>query len=68
MGQVIAFRLQAQPKLRPPPDGPAQILFFTGVRYQRDDPDSDAPTHDTAAPESRRGGRKAGGHRRRRGG
>ncbi len=68
MGQVIAFRLQAQPKLRPPPDGPAQILFFTGVRYQRDEPDSGDPAHETTAPESRRGGRKAGSHRRRRGG
>ena len=38
MGQVIAFRLRAQPKRRPPPDGPARILFFTGVRYQRDEP------------------------------
>ena len=52
MGQVIAFRLQAQPKRRPPPDSPARILFFTGVRYQRDEPDSDAPTHETASPES----------------
>jgi hypothetical protein len=68
MGQVIAFRLRAQPKLQPPPDGQAQILFFTGVRYQHDDPDSDAPLHETASPEPRRGGgRKTGGHRRRRG-
>ncbi len=68
MGQVIAFRLRAQPQRRPPPDSPARILFFTGVRYQRDEPDSGDPAHETASPESPRGGRKAGGHRRRRGG
>jgi hypothetical protein len=66
MGQVIAFRLQAQPKRRPPPDGPARILFFTGVRYQRDDADLVASDCEPTTPESRRGGRKAGGHRRRR--
>ena len=68
MGQVIAFRLRAQPKRRPPPDGPALIFFFTGVRYQHDDPDLPVSPGDPAAAEAHRGGRKAGGHRRRRGG
>ncbi len=67
MGQVIVFRLQAQPKRRPPQDGPARILFFTGVRYQRDDPDSGTPANETTPPGSPRAGRKVGGNRPRRG-
>jgi hypothetical protein len=42
MGEIIPFRA-GQRRRAPvePPPGPAQILFFLGVRYSRDDDDLD---------------------------
>ena len=66
MGEVISFRQPEKPG-RPPADhGPARILFFTGVRYQRDDPPASRPAPAPSAPAGNRGG-KLGGRRRRRG-
>jgi hypothetical protein len=42
MGKVISFRPEARRRAScAPPDGPAQILFFTGVRYYRDGGDTE---------------------------
>jgi hypothetical protein len=66
MGQVIIFQVRQQPGCAPAGGGPAQILFFTGVRYQRDDPDAGSPAPDTPAPHTPapRESRGAGRHRR----
>ena len=42
MGEIIPFRA-GQRRRAPvePPQGPAQILFFLGVRYSREDDDLD---------------------------
>jgi hypothetical protein len=62
MGEVTAFRPRDAAS-RPAPAGPAQILFFTGVRYQRDDPTSETPAPSSTTGQEQRGG----GKRRRRG-
>ena len=36
MTNVIAFKLRRK-RAGPPPDRPCQLLFFTGVRYMRQD-------------------------------
>ena len=38
MGEVVVFRPQRRVERAPSGEGEAQILLFTGVRYQRDDP------------------------------
>ena len=54
MGQVINFRAAAsadQPRSALSASSGAQILFFTGVRYQRHEPaDLIAPITDTFSP------------------
>jgi G:T-mismatch repair DNA endonuclease (very short patch repair protein) len=44
MGEIIPFRA-AHRRRAPvePPQGPAQILFFLGVRYRKEDADLDGP-------------------------
>ena len=58
MGAVIEFPRQTQANAPPRPDGPrAQILFFTGVRYQRmSEPGPGG--HNGRTPTSEGGGRK----------
>jgi hypothetical protein len=38
MGEIIAFGARSRAAARPPAAGEAQILFFLGVRYVRDEP------------------------------
>jgi hypothetical protein len=63
MGKVIAFRPRQQAARAPSKGGDAQILFFTGVRYQRHDPEAGSPAPERPSPQVSRGG----GRRRRRG-
>jgi hypothetical protein len=56
MGEVIAFRRRQQAARAPSEDGAAQILFFTGVRYERDDPNAESPA--PQRPSRRSGGRR----------
>jgi hypothetical protein len=43
MGEIVPFRIARRPRAAaPPPQGPAQILFFLGVRYVRDE-EADGP-------------------------
>jgi hypothetical protein len=66
MGDVIAFRPQANSGRGRRPDGCAQILFFTGVRYHRDDA-AERPSRSRPSPPKKRGaGRSLGGGKRRR--
>ena len=37
MSNIVAFRKQSRPR-KPQADGPFQLLFFTGVRYERAEP------------------------------
>lgn len=38
MCEIVPFRIVGRPRAAAlPPEGPAQILFFLGVRYVRDD-------------------------------
>jgi len=37
MGQIIPFKCGARRRDPPPPGAEAEILFFLGVRYSRDD-------------------------------
>lgn len=55
MGEVVAFRMRKEARRAPANGGAAEILFFTGVRYQRDEPveASDAPQD--SSPHGRRG-------------
>ena len=42
MGEIVPFRSETRRRaLAPPPEGSAQILFFLGVRYYRDEDDKD---------------------------
>jgi hypothetical protein len=54
MNNVIQFRLATSPRRTATGEGAAaQILFFTGVRYQRWSEDTHAPR-----PQAQRSGRK----------
>ncbi len=70
MGQVVAFRPEERSRREPGraarDEGAAEILFFTGVRYQRDDaePASNVPDPNASGERS---GRGRLGRRRRRG-
>lgn len=66
MGDIISFRPRELTGGPPADLGPANILFFTGVRYQRDDAHTVRPAPKPSAPADNRGG-KLGGRRRRRG-
>jgi hypothetical protein len=60
MGEVVALRSEARRRaLAAPPEGPAQILFFLGVRYVREGDDSE-----TRPGGSRRSGAQAPRSRR----
>lgn len=60
MGEVVAFRGEARRRApASPPEGPAQILFFLGVRYCRDEDGADKD------PGRRRGGAATPRSRRR---
>jgi len=67
MGEIIAIRAQKRRSQVAPPGG-AEILFFTGVRYQRAVDETPPPLDEPRSPEAdgRRGG-VGGGKRRRRG-
>jgi hypothetical protein len=56
MGELISFQREARRRLTTaPPDGEAQILFFTGVRYCRvDDDDQESRKTRRTTPRSRR--------------
>jgi hypothetical protein len=59
MGEVIAFRGRSRRGAPPPPpDGPAQILFFLGVRYSRPD-DGPEGKPDGARPSRARRSKRA---------
>ena len=69
MGELIVFRSAASPRKDSAERGEgAQILFFTGVRYQRT-PDSKVASEggDSHAPPSGGVGGAGGGRRKRRG-
>jgi hypothetical protein len=44
MGEILPFQQRSRPRaaLRPP-EGPAKILFFLGVRYERHDDGANGP-------------------------
>ena len=69
MGELLLFRpVGGQDRKSPRTRGEAaQILFFTGVRYQRAEPASPALASDTSAPPSGGMGGAGGGRRKRRG-
>ncbi len=60
MGDVVPFHTQRARRraLAAAPEGPAQILFFLGVRYQRDEDGSDTRPGASAGGPTRRSGRK----------
>jgi hypothetical protein len=44
MGEIVLFRSETRPRGNTDaPQGPAEILFFTGVRYERHDDDAGGP-------------------------
>lgn len=67
MGEIVAFR-GPKNRARIPPHGGADILFFTGVRYQRGVEPAPSPIAEPRSPR-RDGGRGGigGGKRGRRG-
>jgi hypothetical protein len=69
MGELILFRSAAGPRKESAERGDAaQILFFTGVRYQRaPEPTLGADGGDSDAPRSGGVGGPGGGRRKRRG-
>ncbi len=56
MGLVLAFETASRPEPRAPrriePSQSAEILFFTGVRYERNVADGSATARQPDAPES----------------
>ena len=70
MGDLIAFRPQERALARETaaaaPSGPASILLFTGVRYQRD-ADAPAPARSDLLPGPDSMGGAGGGKKRKRG-
>ena len=60
MGDLIAFRSQRSSGEARPSGAGAEILFFTGVRYQRT---SEDPPSSIAPPRQPRQGGKGGGRR-----
>jgi len=61
MGEVMAFRPRDEGARGPAREGAAQILFFTGVRYQRDDAHAAAPAPQRPPRQANRGGRRRRG-------
>ena len=69
MGELLLFRPVGGQDRKPSRlrGEAAQILFFTGVRYQRAEPVAPALAGDTSAPPSGGVGGAGGGRRKRRG-
>ena len=69
MGELILFRPAVGPRKESAERGDAaQILFFTGVRYQRTpEPTLGADGGDSSAPQTGGVGGPGGGRRKRRG-
>jgi hypothetical protein len=61
MGEVTAFRNKRRARAKPAPaEGSAQILFFLGVRYQREEEETaSAEGADAASGRRRSGGTRA---------
>ena len=55
MNNLIPFRPAKRHRRPAPQDSGAQILFFTGVRYQRMSEDARAPTPQAACGVQRKG-------------
>jgi hypothetical protein len=66
MSEVIRFQPAKAPRHSPPDDRGAQILFFTGVRYQRMSDDQRAPARQTLCVVQQQGDGSAGDRTRRR--
>jgi hypothetical protein len=58
MDEVIAFRPRDEAARERAQEGSAQILFFTGARYRRDDPDADLSAPRRPFPRENRGRRR----------
>jgi hypothetical protein len=44
MGEILPFQQRSRPRAAfHPPEGPAEILFFLGVRYERHDDGTNGP-------------------------
>ncbi len=69
MGELLLFRPVGgqERKTRSARGEPAQILFFTGVRYQRVEEPPAPPESESGAPPSGGMGGAGGGRRKRRG-
>ncbi len=48
MGEIVLFRIARRPRAAAPPEGPARILFFLGVRYVRHEDGADGPKDRTS--------------------
>ena len=66
MSDLIRFQPAKGPRRSAPDDRGAQILFFTGVRYQRTSEDPPAPAPPQASRLVPRQGESGGGDRTRR--
>jgi hypothetical protein len=72
MGEVVAFRNKERQRAESAPrEGAAQILFFLGVRYQRQEDhlnrlESLGCSASTDGPDAASGSRRSGGTRARR--
>jgi len=66
MGEVISFRRRQHAGRARDEGDAAQILFFTGVRYTREDSPATKPGQKSPKAEQSRGGGKVGGGRPRR--
>lgn len=66
MSDLIRFQPAKAPRRLVPDDRGAQILFFTGVRYQRTSDDPRAPAPQASCAAQRQGDSAAGDRTRRR--
>jgi len=64
MGEVIVLRAQRRGEGAPSREGEAQILLFTGVRYQRDDSAPASAPSQPPAHGARRSGKLGDGRPR----
>ncbi len=59
MCEIVPFRIVGRPRAAgSPPEGPAQILFFLGVRYVRHDDGADGPKDSASEGGASRKGRR----------
>jgi hypothetical protein len=66
MSDVIRFQPAKAPRRSAPDDRGAQILFFTGVRYQRMNEDQRPPASQASSVSQQQGERGGGDRTRRR--